>query len=252
VHDGIDFALSESFLRFVDNHVFDNSYLSHLVPVDAHSLFLLVFVLDLKRPDSKYPQTALQKPKCITSFLSFFTRAPTMLATPTLLEINGSDPMFPYKVRCFFAGLMSASSHFSTSKLGSLDKSRSSLVVSLFYLSRSSIENSCVVLACSLTKDPSLINALDWEFILSIITASLEKIHRVADVVFVGLSAMSLSFTHHFSGPKRRYASNWDNVCGEHIKFCIHCSSDLTSFHGTSAALKSLLPLCPGQSFYAQ
>jgi hypothetical protein len=25
VHDGIDFALSESFLRFVDNHVFDNS-----------------------------------------------------------------------------------------------------------------------------------------------------------------------------------------------------------------------------------
>jgi hypothetical protein len=101
VHDGIDFALSESFLRFVDNHVFDNSYLSHLVPVDAHSLFLLVFVLDLKRPDSKYPQTALQKPKCITSFLSFFTRAPTMLATPTLLEINGSDPMFPYKVRCF-------------------------------------------------------------------------------------------------------------------------------------------------------
>jgi hypothetical protein len=151
-----------------------------------------------------------------------------------------------------FADPMSASSHFSTSKLGSLDKSRSSLVVSLFYLSRSSIENSCVILACSLTKDPSLINALDWEFILSIITASLEKIHRVADVVFVGLSAMSLSFTHHFSGPKRRYASNWDNVCGEHIKFCIHCSSDLTSFHGTSAALKSLLPLCPGQSFYAQ
>jgi hypothetical protein len=59
VHDGTDFALSESFLRFVDNHVLDNSYLSHLVPVEAHSLFLLVLVLALKRPDSKHPQKSL-------------------------------------------------------------------------------------------------------------------------------------------------------------------------------------------------
>ena len=59
MHDGTDFALSESFLRFVDNHVLDNSYLSHLVPVEAHSLFLLVLVLALKRPDSKYPQKSL-------------------------------------------------------------------------------------------------------------------------------------------------------------------------------------------------
>ena len=59
MHDGIDFALGESFLRFVDNHVFDNSYLSHLVPVEAHALFLRVLVLALKRPDSKYPQKSL-------------------------------------------------------------------------------------------------------------------------------------------------------------------------------------------------
>ena len=93
-------------------------------------------------------------------------------------------------------------------------------------------------MSCSLSKYLSLINALDLELILSSITASLETIHRVADAVFVCLSAMSLSVTHHFSGPKRRYASNWDNVCGALIKFCIHRSSDLTSFHGTCDALK--------------
>ena len=358
VHDGIDFALGESFLRFVDNHVFDNSYLSHLVPLEAHALFLRVLVLALKRPDSKYPQKSLLPwirkafstsnwdidvtvtksllDTCLALLRSssalvsatkievfhivseLFTRAPTMLAeceasqlhggraetvsflvdeatacieekslcenacnllrlfismnaltasasralsTTLLCILESSDSIIPrdQRLRCnvsfqislLFVDLMNSSSHSSTSQLGSFDKSSSSLLSSLFS-SKSSIENSCVILACSLSKDPSLINALDLELILSLITSSLEKVHRVADVVFVCLSAISLSFTHHFSGPKRRYASNWDNVCGALIKFCIHRSSDLTSFHGTSAALKSLLPLCSGQSFYAQ
>ena len=358
VDDGIDFALGESFLRFVDSNLFENSHLSHLVPMEAHSMFVRVLVLALKRPDSKYPQKSLLPwirkalsnsnwdldfsiiksllDSCIALLRSsstlfnatkceiflivseLFMRAPVMLAESEPCQVHGdraemisflvdettaciedkslcesacillrvfmsmnmltasayralsstllsllesSDSIIPRDQRpksdssCQFflllVDLISSSSQSSNSQLRPSEHGRSSLLSSLFS-SKAPIENGCVVLYFSLTKNPSLINFVDMELVFPLISSTLEKNHRMADVVFSCLSAMSSSFTYFFNGPKRRYVSLWDNICGAVLKFCKYRSSDLASFHGPSAALKSLLPLCSGQSFYPQ
>jgi hypothetical protein len=358
VEDGIDFALGESFLRFVDCHVFDNAYLSHLVPIEAYSVFIRSLVLALKRPDSKYPQKSLLPwirkavtnsnwdldfsvmlslfDSCIILLRSssslfnavkvevfyiiseLFTRAPVLLAeseaphvhgdraeivsflvgeaiaciedkslcesvcillrvfismnalkasatralgTTLLSVLESSDSIIPrdYRLKSNTSFQMSLllgdliDFHFRSSSepFSALEK-RGCFLLSSLFSSKSSIDNACVVLACSLSKDPSVVNALDLELVVSSLSSTLEKIHRVADVVFICLSCVSLSFAHFFIGPKRRYASLWDNICGVLIKFCNHRSSDLASFHGPSLAFKSLLPLCSSPSFYAQ
>jgi hypothetical protein len=355
VDDGIDFALGESFLRFVDSNLFDNCHLSHLVPLEAHSMFVRVLVTALKRPDCKYPQKSLLPwirkavsnsnwdlecsvihsllDSCVTLLRSspallnttkgevfliiseLFIRSPVLcsesesahgdrsgivsflvdeatacieskslcesacillrvfmsmnaLATSahralsstlsSLLESSDSIILRDHRPRsdssCQFALLfvdLINSSLQSTSQLHHTEHGSSSLLSSLFS-SKASIENGCSVLCFSLSKNPSLINFVNLELIFSQFSSTLDKNHRVADVIFNCLLAISISFTHFFNGPKRRYLSLWDNMCGAVIKFCKHRSSDLASFHGQSAALKSLLPLCSGQSLYPQ
>ena len=359
VDDEIDFALGESFLRFVDNQVFDNSHISHLVPIEAYTAFVRVLVLALKRPDCKYPQKSLLPwirkaisnsnwdldfsivksllETCIQLLRSspaissatkgeifhiafeLFTRTPVLLAeseqsqvdderaqiisflvdeataciedkslcesacillraiismdsltasatralSTTLLSIlESSDSIIPRDQRLrsnssvqmsllFVDLIANASVDSSTSQFRHLEKGSSSILSSLFS-SKAGIENACTVLAFSLSKDPYLINMLDLDRVVPLISLTLEKVHKVAEIVFICLSTVCLSFTHCFNGPKRQHGSLWDNVCGSLLKFCKHRSSDLGTFHGVSAALKSLLPLCSGQSFYAQ
>jgi len=358
VDDQIDFALGESFLRFVDNQVFDNSYLSHLVPMEAYAAFVRVLVLALKRPDCKYPQKSLLPwirkaisnsnwdidtsivksllESCINMLRSspnftsttkgevfhivseLFTRAPVLLAESEAPQVNGdrvevisflvdeataciedkslcesachllramismesltasatralsttllsilesNDSIIPrdqrlrsnssFQISLLFVDLINAPVNFSTSQPRHLDRGHSPILSSLFS-SKAGIENGCAVLAFSLSKDPSLINLLDLEHVVPFISSTLEKVHKVAEIVFICLSAVSLSFTHCFNGPKRQHASLWDNLCSSLLKFCNHRTSELGTFHGLSAALKSLLPLCSGQSSYAQ
>ena len=72
----------------------------------------------------------------------------------------------------------------------------------------------------SLSKDPYLINMLDLDRVVPLISLTLEKVHKVAETVFISLSTVCLSFTHCFNGPKRQHGSLWDNVCGSLLKFC--------------------------------
>jgi hypothetical protein len=358
VDDGIDFALGESFLRFVDSNLFDNPHISHLVPIQAHSMFVRVMVIALKRPDSKYPQKSLLPwirkalsnsnwdldcsiinlllESCTTLLRSsptllnttkgevflilseLYIRAPVLCSEPGSSQVHSDkSELVPFLVdeataciedkslcesacillRVFVSmNALAASAHraLSSTLLSLLESSdsiisrdqrsrsdsscqfclllvdlirplsqsstpqlhhgecgSSSFFCSLFS-SKTSIENGCGVLSFSLSRHPSLINFVDLELIFSRITSTLEKNHRVSDLVFSCLSAICISFTRFFNGPKQRYVSMWDNICAVVIKFCKNRSSDLELYHGPSAALKSLLPLCSGQSFYPQ